>query len=125
MMHRVVLKKFKKMVKKQQLTEFARMEIIRMVAQGKSYAEIADTVGCTKGTITYTMKRYNEHETVRDLHRSGRKRLATARDERNLINIVNKNRSKPSSEIAKEWVLSNGKKLSPRLVRKILRNLIF
>ena len=59
-----------------------------MVAQGKSYAEIADTVGCTKGTITYTMKRYNEHETVRNLHRSGRKRLATARDERNLISIA-------------------------------------
>jgi hypothetical protein len=60
--------------------------------------------------VTYTIHRYKEHHTVVDLHRSGRKKISTPRDQRSLINAVKKDRRMTSSQLAVEWTLTNGRR---------------
>lgn len=110
------------MVKTKQLTEYQRIEIIRLKGEGMTQTEIATKLGCDQCTVSRTIKRYNEHKTVKDLARSGRKRLSTDRDQRQLIRLVKDNRTLSSTELSKRWTLTNGKTASPRLVRKILQD---
>ena len=80
------------MTKTRELTEFDRIEIIRLKEAGKTVSEIAREMSCAKSTVTYTIQRYKEHHTVVDLHRCGRKKISTPRDQRSLINAVKKDR---------------------------------
>ena len=52
--------------------------------------------------------------------KSGRPRISTLKDDRNLIRLVKKNRTAPSHILANQWKLSNGKTASPSLVRNRL-----
>lgn len=110
------------MVKTKELKEFERIEIIRLNAEGLSQTQIARQVGCTQPAISYTLKRYNQHKTIRNLSRSGRKKISTPRDQRNLINIVKQNRKLCSQQLSQLWKLSNDKTASPRTVRKVLQD---
>ena len=78
-------------------------------------------MGCTQSTVSYTLKRYNEHKTVLDLNRCGHKKISTARDQRNLIQMQNNKKKLSSEKLALQWNLSNGASASPSLVRKILQ----
>jgi len=109
------------MAKTKQLSESARIEIIRLHSVGLTQREIAKQVGCGNGTVSYTLSRYNEHKTVKDLQRSGRKKISTERDQRSLLNLVKKNRKSSSQQLALQWFLSNGKTASPRTVRRVLQ----
>ena len=109
------------MTKTKEITEFDRIEIIRLKESGKTVTEIAKEVSCAKSTVTYTIQRYKEHHTVVDLHRNGRKKIYTPRDQRSLINAAIKDPRKTSSQLAEEWKLSNGKTASSRTVRRILQ----
>ena len=75
----------------------------------------------TQNTVSYTLKRYNEHKTVLDLNRCGRKKISTPRDQRNLIRMAKQQRKLSSEKLALQWNLSNGASASPSLVRKILQ----
>lgn len=110
------------MVKTRELTEFERTEIIRLHGEGKTYDEIRQQLRCAKGSITYTLRRYDQHHTIRDLHRVGRRRISTARDQRSLLRMVKKDRTQTSTELARQWMLSNNQTASPRTVRKILQD---
>jgi IS30 family transposase len=68
------------MPKTKQLTEFDRIEVIRLNSEELSQREIARRVGCTQSSVGYTLKKYEEHKTVKDLHCSGWKRISNARD---------------------------------------------
>ena len=58
----------------------------------------------------------------RKRHRSGRPPISNARDQRHLIKIMKENRRQSSTELAKQWELSNGKQASARTVRRVLQN---
>ncbi|CAF0854035.1 unnamed protein product [Brachionus calyciflorus] len=64
--------------------------------------------------------RYNETNSYKDRPRSGRPRISTQKDDKNLIRLVKKNRTEPSHVLANQWKLSNGKTASSSLVRRRL-----
>ena len=109
------------MAKTKQLSETTRLEIIRLHSTGLTQRQIAQLVGCGNGTVSYTLSRYNEHKTVKDLQRSGRKKISTERDHRSLLNLVKKNPKSSSQQLSFQWLLSNGKTASPRTIRRVLQ----
>ena len=78
------------MVKTRELTEFERIEIIRYSSEGYSQRDVASLVKCSQSTVKVTLRRYNEHQTVQNLHRTGRNPISNERDQRALINITKK-----------------------------------
>ncbi|CAF1039338.1 unnamed protein product [Brachionus calyciflorus] len=70
--------------------------------------------------IKRIIDRYNETNLYKDRPGSGRPRISTEKDDRNLIRLVKKNRTKPSHVLANQWKLSNGKTASSSLVRRRL-----
>ncbi|CAF1025509.1 unnamed protein product [Brachionus calyciflorus] len=88
-----------------------------MCQQGKSFAAIGRELNRSKSCIKRIIDRYNETNSYKDRPRPGRPRISTAKDERNLVRLVKKNRTQPSHVLANQWKLSNGKTVSSSLVR--------
>ncbi|CAF0934532.1 unnamed protein product [Brachionus calyciflorus] len=86
-----------------------------MCQQGKSFAAIGRELNRSKSCIKRIIDRYNETNSYKD-----RPRISTAKDDRNLVRFVKKNRTEPSHVLANQWKLSNGKTASSSLVRKRL-----
>ena len=105
----------------QRLTLGMRQAVVELIKAGKTYKEIAEQLGISKGTISKTMQRYEELGTYENRYASGRPRMTTASDERNLIRTVRKNRTLSSSALSTTWYLTNGQKASPRTVRRRLQ----
>ena len=91
------------MVKTKELPEFERIEIIRHSSSGLSQRKVAQVIGCSQNTVTTTLQRYKEHQTIKNLHRTGRNPISNARDQRHLINLVKKNRRFPVHQLAEQW----------------------
>ena len=98
-----------------------RIEIIRLSSKGHSQREVAAMIKCSQSTVKTTLRRYKEHKTVKNLHRTGRNPISNERDQRNLINLTKKNRRLSTIDLALEWKLSNGKQASPSHVQKVLQ----
>jgi IS30 family transposase len=109
------------MVKSRELTEFQRIEIIRLSETGLSQRKVAEVIGCCQNTVKTTLQRFKKHNTVKSLHRTGRNPISNERDKRNLIDMVKKDPRLPASKLALEWCLSNGKHASPSHVQKVLQ----
>ena len=97
-------------LKVQKLTEFERIEIIRYSSEGYSQRDVASLVKCSQSTVKVTLRRYNQHQTVQNLHRTGRNPISNERDQRALINMTKKNRRSSCAQVALQWKLSNGNK---------------
>lgn len=109
------------MGKAPELTQFQRTEMVRLNALGCTHQEVAQHIGCSKSTVSYTLQRYKDHSTVTTLARSGRKKISTALDKRALIGAVKKNKRLASHDLAAIWNLPNNKKASARTVRRVLQ----
>lgn len=59
-------------------------------------------------------------QSVEDRPRSGRPKIYTDRDERNLVNMVKRDRRAPSHVVAADWDLANGRHASASTVRRRL-----
>lgn len=108
------------MGKAKELSEFQRIEIIRMTEAGMSTRAIGKELKCSANTVSYTLRRYREHHTIDDLHRKGRGKIYTPREERLLIRKAKLAGKKSSSQLAQEWKLTSGIVASSILVRRIL-----
>ncbi|CAF0839192.1 unnamed protein product [Brachionus calyciflorus] len=97
-----------------------RIKAITTCQQGKSFAAIGRELNRSKSCIKRIIDRYNETNSYKDRPRPDRPRLSTAKDDRNLVRLVKKNRTEPSHVLANQWKLSNGKTSSSSLVRKRL-----
>ena len=102
------------------ISEKERYAAIILREEGLSMREIGRKLGKHHTCIRNILNRYSETGRVIDRHRSGRPTIATARDVRALTNLVKKNRRASSTTLAADWVLSCGKKASPRTVRRRL-----
>ena len=78
-------------------------------------------IGCGQNTVKTTLERFKEHQTVKNLHRTGHNPISNERDKLNLINMVKKDRRLTASQLALEWCLSSGKQASPSHVQKVLQ----
>ncbi|CAF0876050.1 unnamed protein product [Brachionus calyciflorus] len=91
-----------------------------MRQQGKTLETIERELNRAISCIKRIIDRYNETNSYKDRPRSGRPRISTQKDDRNLIRLVKKNRTEPSHVLANQWKLSNGKTASSSLVRRRL-----
>lgn len=55
-----------------ELSENTRCIIIKQALGGKSHQKIAAEIGCSKSTVSDTVKRWRNHHTTTTLPRSGR-----------------------------------------------------
>ncbi|CAF0938671.1 unnamed protein product [Brachionus calyciflorus] len=97
-----------------------RIKAVTMRKQGKTLETFGKELNRAISCIKRIIERYNETNSYKDRPRSGRPRISTQKDDRNLIRLVNKNRTESSHMLANQWKLSNGKSASSSLVRRRL-----
>jgi len=79
-----------------QASPISKEDIIKAVflhQKGKSYSEIGNELNRSKSCIKTIIDRYNETKSYDDRPRSGRPRISTEKDERQLVRLVKKNRT--------------------------------
>lgn len=99
-----------------------RLKIQLLFEGGKNKTQIAKIVKCPHSTVRYTINRYKKTESHENLKRSGRKRITSAREDRQLVRTSLKNRKKTSFELTADLFGSTEKKVSARTVRRRLQN---
>ncbi|CAF0891148.1 unnamed protein product, partial [Brachionus calyciflorus] len=97
-----------------------RNKAVTMRQQGKTLETIGRELNRAFSRIKRIIDRYNETNSYKDRPRSGRLRISTQKDDRNLIRLVKKNRTEPSHALANQWKLSNGETASSSLLRRRL-----
>ena len=98
-----------------------RYKALFLSEQGYSLRQIAEQLGRPHSCVSNILKRYNETGCINDRRRTGRNKIANARDIRVLINLVKKKRTASSTVLANSWETSSGASASPRTMRKILQ----
>ncbi|CAF1123914.1 unnamed protein product [Brachionus calyciflorus] len=83
-----------------------RIKAVTMCQQGKSFAAIGRELNRSKSCIKRIIDRYNETITKKDRSRTGRPRISTSKDYRNLVCLVEK-RIEPSYFLVNQLKLSN------------------
>ncbi|CAF0745274.1 unnamed protein product [Brachionus calyciflorus] len=91
-----------------------------MRQQGKTLETIERKLNRDMSCIKRIIERDNEINSYQDRPRSGRPRISTQKNDRNLIRLVKNYRTAPSHVLAIQWKLSNGKTDSSSLVRRSL-----
>src|SRR5215510_14591504 len=52
------------------------------------YTEVAKTVGCSKSTVSYWINRWKETKDLTDEQRSGRERITTIKEDKQIVNLA-------------------------------------
>ena len=91
------------MFKRKELIDFECEEIISLYKRKYLYNEIKELLGHPKLTIGDIVKKYNEQGLTSTISWSGRSKILTDRDNRQLIKIVKNNRSKTLEEITESF----------------------
>ena len=81
---------------------------------------IASRVKCSHSAVSKTLKRLKESGSVDDRPRSGRPRLSSARDDRELVRICLRNRRLTSTQLKRDWNETSLVSCSSRTVRRRL-----
>ncbi|CAF0974816.1 unnamed protein product [Brachionus calyciflorus] len=97
-----------------------RIKAVTILQQEKALETIRRELNRAISCIKRIIDRYNETNSYKDRPKSGRPRIFTQKDDRNLIRLVKKNRTVLSHVLANERKLSNGKTASSSLVRRRL-----
>lgn len=111
---------FVKMPKRRNLSDEERSRILFLHEQGKSQVEIAKTLKCSRCAVQSAIKRFKDTGSHVDKKRTGRKRLTSKREDRNLIRESLKNRKKTSFELAAGLSDQIGRTISARTTRRRL-----
>lgn len=110
------------MPKKNELSSEQRVQIQLLHEQGKSQVEISKTVKCSRRSVQYAIERFSATGSHSNRHRTGRKRITTDREDRNLVRESLKNRKKTSSDLSAEWSVEIKKTISSRTTRRRLQD---
>ncbi|CAF3380963.1 unnamed protein product [Rotaria sp. Silwood2] len=97
-----------------------RTEIKALVEAGFNQRLIAKGVGVSKTCVFGVEQKLKQNLPLLNLPGQGRKKASTATDDRNLLRLCKKGRTKSSQELSSELVLSNGKRLSTPTIRRQL-----
>jgi len=108
------------MVAGRRLSHDDRVKVIILKEEGYSVEAIAKRVKCSHSAVSKTVKRHKETGSVDDRPRSGRPRLSTLRDDRELLRISLRNRMFTSTQLKREWNETSLISCSARTVRRRL-----
>ena len=108
------------MPKRKELTDFERGEIIGLHKGNFSINEIKDLLGHPRSTIGDIIKKYNEQGLTSTLPRSGRPKILTDRDNRQLVKTVKTNRNLTLIEITEKFNETLNFSVSSRTIQRVL-----
>ncbi|CAF1152813.1 unnamed protein product [Rotaria sordida] len=97
-----------------------KTEIKALVEAGFTQRDIAEKLGVSKTCVFGVAKKLKRNLPLSNLPGQGRKKASTAIDDRNLLRLCKKDRTKSSQLLSSELVLSNGKRLSAQTIRRRL-----
>lgn len=97
------------------------MQIQLLHRQGKSQVKISEVVKCSRRSVQYAIERFAATGSHRNRQRTGRKRITTDREDRQLLRESLKNRRKTSLELAAELSAEIDKTISGRTARRRLQ----
>ena len=87
---------------------------------GQTHWMVAKKVGVSKCCVSNVAQNLKNGQSLKNVPGQGRKRLTTPRDDRRLLQLCKADRSKSSRQLSSEFVLSRGKVLSARTIRRRL-----
>ena len=97
-----------------------RMKIVILREEGYSMEAIGSRMKCSHSAVSKTLKRVRESGSVNDRPRSGRPRLSSARENRELVRISLRDRRLTSTQLKREWSETSQVSGSSRTVRRRL-----
>uniref|UniRef100_A0A2A4K090 Transposase Tc1-like domain-containing protein n=1 Tax=Heliothis virescens TaxID=7102 RepID=A0A2A4K090_HELVI len=109
------------MPKRNELSLEKRVQIQLLHEQGKSQVDISKTVKCSRRSVQYAIQRFSATGSHQNRPRTGRKRITTDRQDRQLLRESLRNRKKTSSELAAEFSEQMKKTISARTTRRRLQ----
>lgn len=104
------------MPKNKELTVLEKEKIVFLYESDLTHKQISEEIGCNRSTVTKTLKRIKDSGSTEIVKRSGRKRISTIRDDRDLIQILRKNRMDSAIDLKNKWDV----KASTRTIRRRL-----
>ena len=108
------------MGKTSNLTPKKRESIIRMRSDGEKESRIAKQLNCHQSTVSRTIKRWNEEQSLSERVRSGRPRKTTLRMDRLITRMSKCDRFRTSTDIAATLSQVHNVQLSKRTIRRRL-----
>ena len=97
-----------------------KTEIKALLEAEFSQRYVANKLGVSKTCVLYVTKKLKEKLPLLHSLGQGRRKASTTTDDRNLLRLYKKDRTKSSKELSSELLLSNGKRLSARTIRRRL-----
>lgn len=105
------------MVKKRELTEDERAEIVLLYSQGVTQSEIAKKMKCSRCAVQITIKRYSETGSFVNREKSGRRRKTNVWEDK-IVGLISGDKKKASKDISSELLDVYGINLSARSIRR-------
>lgn len=85
------------------LSHDQRVQIITLVDEGYTYAQLAQRFNCRKATVVDLVRKFRQTNSVEDLPKSGRRRASTERQDRYLVRLCTGNPLAPSRHLRHQW----------------------
>ena len=95
-----------------------KIEIKALLDYGVSQHRIATVLGVSKKCVYNVSKKLKNNLLLSNVPGQGRKRASAAVEDRDLLRLCKKDRTKSSEILSSELTLSNGKHLSARTIRR-------
>lgn len=108
------------MVKTRELSISDRSKIIAYSKLGVTYRSIAAELGCSIGTVSYNIKKYQNTEEVVKKLRSGRKDSLSTKEKKAIVINSVRNRHKSVAVLTSEFNITRQQPVSLSTVRKVL-----
>jgi transposase len=108
------------MPKRKELTDFERGEIVGLHKAKIPQRKIAEILNHPKSTVGDVIKKYNEQGLTSTIPRSGRPKILTDRDKRQLVKIIKANRNLTLVEITEKFNETLNFSISSRTVQRVL-----
>ena len=105
---------------RKKITIYQKIKVLTLLQAGCTYEKIRNQLGVSNGCISNVAKKEKLKLPLKSRPGQGRKKSTTSDEDRYLLNLTKKNRSKSSRQLTSEWNLSNGKSISPQTVRRRL-----
>ena len=95
-----------------------KAEIKALLEAEFSQRYVANKLGVSKTCVLHVAKKLKEKLPLLHSPGQGRRKISTTTDDRNLLRLCKKDRTKSSKELSSEFLLSNGKRLSAQTIRR-------
>lgn len=105
--------------KSKELSNCCKNEIVKLFKQGLSYRYIGKKVGYSHSTVQYIINKFKTGSVDNKKH-TGRKRLLTVRESREIVKKAQKNSKISARDLATHIASSFGKTVTPQTVRNRL-----